>query len=92
MKFLVEILASHQKFSSLDLSYNHLDNNDGIKALGNLHDLRELKIKGSRVDIKELVNVLVSNKIRLHSLHITRKNSVPSHTETGASLMNLTEN
>ena len=57
-------------------SFNHLDNSDGIIALGSLDNLHELKIKGSRVDIKEFVNVLVSNKIRLHSLHITGKNSV----------------
>ena len=76
LKSLMETLISHREFSSLDLSYNHLDNSDGIKALGSLHSLHELKIKGSRVDIKELVTVLVSNKIRLHSLHITGKNSI----------------
>ena len=78
LQSLVEILVSHQTFSSLDLSYNHLklDNDgDGIKALGSLLNLRELKLKGSRVNTKELVNVLVSNKIRLHSLHITVNSS-----------------
>jgi hypothetical protein len=71
--------VSHQKFSSLDLSYNHLklDNDaDGIKVLGSLRNLRKLKIKGIGVDIKELVNVLVSNEIRLHSLHITANSFV----------------
>jgi hypothetical protein len=78
LKSLVETLVSHRKFSSLDLSYNHfkLDNDaDGIKALGSLLNLRELKIKGVGVDIKELVNVLVSNEIRLHSLHVTANSS-----------------
>lgn len=76
LKSLMKTLVSHREFSSLDLSYNHLHNNDGIKALGSLHRLRELKIKDSGVNIKELVNVLVSSKIRLHSLHITGKNSI----------------
>ena len=35
LKSLVETLVSHQNFSSLDLSNNHLNNSDGIKALGN---------------------------------------------------------
>ena len=72
----METLASHQFFFSLDLSNNHLNNSDGIKALGSLHNLRELKIKGSGVNIKEIVDVLVSSKIRLHSLHITINNSI----------------
>ena len=78
LQSLVEILVSHRTFFSLDLSYNHLklDNDGGgIKALGSLLNLRELKIKGSRVDAQEVVNVLVSNKIRLHSLHITVSSS-----------------
>ena len=78
LQSLVEMLVSHVTFSSLDLSYNHLklDNDgDGIKALGSLLNLHELKIEGSGVNTKELVNVLVSNEIRLHSLHITANSS-----------------
>ena len=68
---LVEALTLQQNFSSLDLSYNPMNDSGCIKALGNLRNLRQLNLKGSGVDIEELVNVLLLNNITLQSLTTT---------------------
>ena len=70
-KTLMKALTSHRNFSSIDLSYNLISDSDNIKELGKLRNLRELKLKGSGVDVKELVNVLLSNNITLESLSIS---------------------
>ena len=61
---------------SLDLSYNPISDNNGIKALGELRNLRELKLTASEVNIKELVDLLLSNNITLDSLSISWNKSI----------------
>ena len=65
LRYLVEVLGSHQNFSSLDLSYNPISDSDGIKALGNLRNLRELKLKYSRVKAKDIVDALLPKLIMI---------------------------
>ena len=73
---LVEALKSQRNFFSLDLSNNPISDSDGIKALGELRNLRELKLTASEVNIKELVNLLLSNNITLDSLSISWNRSI----------------
>ena len=75
LRSLVEALSSHQNFSSLDLSHNPVSDSDGIEALGNLRNLRELKLKHSRVKVKDVVDALLPNN-DLYSLSITGNVSV----------------
>ena len=68
---MVEALDSHRNFFSLDLSGNPINDSNGIKALGNLKTLRELNLRFTETSIEEVVNVLLSNNITLHTLKIT---------------------
>ena len=77
LKSLVKALNSHKHLFSLDLSHNPIGDRDNIKVLGKLKHLHELKLKFCRVDIKELVKVLLTNNITLNSLSITGYNLQP---------------
>ena len=77
LRSLTKSLSLHRNFFSLDLSHNPISDRDNIEALGKLKHLHELKLKFCRVNVKELVDVVLSNNITLNSLSTTRNNLQP---------------